>query len=164
MAKQYPLKVENVGNDTYQVMSKGHHEPLSFMVAVRAAGYDWPLGQPSHVYFKAFPNGRGETSYSYASQETSGAFPATITVEAYGSDRFADMIQWNGNNLHDVIEFTGKSERFNEWFATWDDYVAHVKSEGNIFKLIKPEGGELAKVGDWIFKDENGLNHVLSVN
>lgn len=70
-----------------------------------------------------------------------------ITIEA---------IQWTGENLIELIDFTGKSERFNEWFPTWDDYVKHVKSEDHTFKIITPEGSMLASVGDYITKNKDG--------
>ncbi|MEZ8293451.1 hypothetical protein AB6D11_06310 [Vibrio splendidus] len=71
------------------------------------------------------------------------------------------MIQWTGTNLHELIEFTGKSERFDEWFPTWSDFEQHVKDQGDTFKIIKPEGNETAYIGDWIGKDANGYNHVI---
>lgn len=71
------------------------------------------------------------------------------------------MIQWTGSNLKDVINFTGKSERFNEWFPTWEHFEKHVKNEANTIKIIKPEGNEVAFVGDWIAKDSMGINHVI---
>ncbi|KVD52493.1 hypothetical protein WM11_25760 [Burkholderia ubonensis] len=48
MPKTYPLDIQNVGDDTYIVMSKGHHDVHEFMRQVRADGFDWPLGMPKH--------------------------------------------------------------------------------------------------------------------
>lgn len=63
------------------------------------------------------------------------------------------MIQWTGNNLKDVIEFTGKSPRFNEWFKSWDDYEDYVRRHGNIFKMFNDDGSHLeVPVGAWIVK------------
>ena len=63
------------------------------------------------------------------------------------------MIQWTGNNLKDVIEFTGKSPRFNEWFKSWDDYEDYVRQHGNIFKMFNDDGSHLeVPVGAWIVK------------
>lgn len=70
-----------------------------------------------------------------------------------------NMIQWTGNNLKDVIEFTGKSPRFDEWFKTWDEYESYVHSHGNILKLFNEDGTHLeVPVGAWIFKTPDGQN------
>lgn len=71
------------------------------------------------------------------------------------------MIQWTGKNLEELIEFTGRSDKFDEWFPTWSDFERHVKDEGDTFKIIKPEGNEIAFIGDWVCKDTEGVNHVI---
>lgn len=69
------------------------------------------------------------------------------------------MIQWTGNNLKDIIEFTGKSPRFDEWFKTWDEYESYVHSHGDILKLFNEDGTHLeVPVGAWIFKTPDGRN------
>jgi len=69
------------------------------------------------------------------------------------------MIEWTGNNLKEVIEFTGKSPRFDEWFKTWDEYESYVHSHGNILKLFNKDGTHLeVPVGAWIFKTPDGWN------
>jgi len=69
------------------------------------------------------------------------------------------MIEWTGNNLKEVIEFTGKSPRFDEWFKTWDEYESYVHSHGNILKLFNEDGTHLeVPVGAWIFKTPDGKN------
>ena len=70
-----------------------------------------------------------------------------VTIEA---------IQWTGENLEELINFTGKAERFDEWFPTWGDYEKHVKSEGHTFKVITLEGSMTALVGDYIIKGVQG--------
>jgi hypothetical protein len=89
-AKRYPLLVRNVGDDTYIVMSKGHHDTHAFMAAVREAGYDWPLGQPSHKWVKATPCRCGEHTahYSLTDAPKRGAFPATYAWEDYGDTAY----------------------------------------------------------------------------
>lgn len=72
------------------------------------------------------------------------------------------MIQWTGKNLKEVLEFTGKSDRFDEWFPTFADFESHVKKEGDTFKIIKPKGSETAFVGDWIYKNNYGINCVTN--
>ena len=71
------------------------------------------------------------------------------------------MIRWNGNNLKDLIEFTGKCEDFDSIFPTWEDYESHVKREGNTFKVINPDGSELAFIGDWVCKYADGTPFVI---
>ena len=46
------------------------------------------------------------------------------------------MIQWTGENLKEVIDFTGKYPRFDEWFKSWEEYENYVHSHSNIFKLF----------------------------
>ena len=70
-----------------------------------------------------------------------------VTIEA---------IQWTGENLEELIAFTGKSDRFDEWFPSWSDYEKHVKSEGYTFKVITLEGNMTAHVGDYIIKGVQG--------
>lgn len=86
MAKQYPLDVRNVGDDTYVVMSKGHHDPAAFKQAVQEAGYgDWPLGKPEQKWVKAVPCRCGEHTchYELSDQQRPGWFPATYAWEHY---------------------------------------------------------------------------------
>lgn len=87
MAKSYPLDIQNVGDDTYIVMSKGHHDPDEFMRAVREAGYDWPLGKPEHKWVKATPCppscGEHTCHYTIEDEHRPGRFPATYAWEHY---------------------------------------------------------------------------------
>lgn len=85
MAKTYPLDVRSVGDDEYCVMSKGHHDPDAFMAAVRAGGYDWPLGKPVHKWVKAVPCRCGEHTchYELSDERRPGWFPATYAWEHY---------------------------------------------------------------------------------
>lgn len=92
MAKAYPLEIENCGEDTYILRSKGHHDPDEFMRAVRAEGYDWPMGYPVHAWCKTVPVPSGHTEefgycdaiYAMVPQNTRGAYPVTICNEAAG--------------------------------------------------------------------------------
>ena len=69
------------------------------------------------------------------------------------------MIQWTGKNLKEVIAFTGKSDKFEKWFKSWDEYEAYVRASGNILKLFC-EGDDHYKVpvGAWIIKTPDGHN------
>lgn len=90
MKARYPLCIENVGGDTYIVMSKGHHGADEFMAAVRSDGYDWPLGVPQQVWVKSVPDSTGKfhTSYVIVEKGTRGAWPATYAWEAYGEEQY----------------------------------------------------------------------------
>lgn len=89
--RRYPLSVENVGEDTYILMSRGHHDVHEFMRAVRADGYTWPLGVPTHEWMRAIPAPKASgyrCLYVEAKPGARGAFPATYACEAYGEDRY----------------------------------------------------------------------------
>lgn len=87
----HPLKIENVGEDTYILMSKGHHDLHEFMRAVREAGYDWPLGMPAHMWMRAVPTRDTgyRCKYVEATPGSRGAFPCTYAWEAYGPYAYA---------------------------------------------------------------------------
>ena len=87
--REYSLDIQNVGEDTYTVLSKGHHDPAEFMLAVRADGYDWPLGMPEHIWLRCVPPPDGYVFwYVEAKAGTRGAFPATQAYEAHGADTY----------------------------------------------------------------------------
>lgn len=68
-------------------------------------------------------------------------------------------IQWTGDNLKEVIEFTGRSPKFDEWFKTWEEYEEYVRSHGNIFKIFFEDGSHYeVPVGSWIIKTPDGIN------
>ena len=69
------------------------------------------------------------------------------------------MIQWNGNNLKEVVEFTGKSPNFDKWFKSQEEYEGYVRSHNNIFKLFNEDGSHCEiPVGAWIIKTQDGYN------
>jgi len=68
-------------------------------------------------------------------------------------------VQWTGYNLEQVIDFVGKSPRFNEWFNSWEEYEQYVKEHNNIVKLFSPTGHSVeVHSGDWIVKLPDGTN------
>ena len=84
---KYPLKIENIGENTYMLMSRGHHDFESFMDKVKEAYPNWPMGMPEHLYYKAVPTRREgyHCVYVPCSKNTRSAFPVTVTVEGYPS-------------------------------------------------------------------------------
>jgi hypothetical protein len=90
MAKRtYPLDIENIGGDTYVLISRGHHDPHDFMRQVRADGYDWQLGMPTHIWMRCLPPPPGyATWYVEATEGARGAFPVTHCWEAYNEDTY----------------------------------------------------------------------------
>jgi len=98
LAAKYPLEIMNVGEDTYILMSKGHHDPHEFMRVVREEGYEWPLGMPEHEWTKTVPapkNSGYTCMYISAKQGDRGAFPTTYVREAYGEDRYEALTAAN---------------------------------------------------------------------
>lgn len=78
MSKQYPLELENIGQDVYTLMSRGHHDLEVFKIAVKDNYPSWvkSLGKPIHTYFKRVFN-----QYIQCSSDTKGCFPATLISE-----------------------------------------------------------------------------------
>ena len=68
-----------------------------------------------------------------------------------------ECIQWKGDNLKDVIEFTGKHPKFDEWFPTFEEYEKKVKDDGDIFKLFIDESSHfLVPRSAWLVKCPDG--------
>ena len=91
MSKTYPLDLLNIGEDTYILISKGHHEVHEFMRKVREEGYDWPLGMPEHIWMKTMPAPKGSGYscwYEPVPEGTRGAWPCTYVREAYNEHRY----------------------------------------------------------------------------
>lgn len=68
-------------------------------------------------------------------------------------------IQWTGDNLAEVLEFTGRHPRFDEWFSSFEEYAEFVKNDSNIFKIVSDHGNLKANVGDWIMRGVNGEHY-----
>lgn len=69
------------------------------------------------------------------------------------------MLQWTGKNLKEVIDFTGKSPRFDEWFKSWEEFENYVHSHDDILKLFCEDGCHYeVPVGAWIVKTPDGYN------
>jgi hypothetical protein len=63
-----------------------------------------------------------------------------------------DAVKWTGENLKEVIDFTGLNESANKW--TWQEYENIVRIEG--LRIFTLEGVMCACVGDWIIKGVKG--------
>lgn len=67
-----------------------------------------------------------------------------------------EAIQYTGENLHEVFEFTGKQPKWAECFEDWKTYEAYVKANRDIFKVFTLEGVMDATPGDWIIRGVKG--------
>ena len=69
------------------------------------------------------------------------------------------MVQWKGDNLKEVIGFTGKDKNFDKWFKSFEEYEKYVHEHNNIFKLFSENGNHYEiPVGAWIVKTPDGYN------
>ncbi len=69
------------------------------------------------------------------------------------------MIQWTGQNLREVVTFTGKSPKFDEYFKSWEEFEQYVHAHSDIFKLFCEDGSHYeVPVGAWIVKTPDGYN------
>ena len=69
------------------------------------------------------------------------------------------MIQWKGDNLKEVIDFTGKDRNFDKWFKSFEEYEQYVQKHNGIFKLFNADGSHYEiPVGAWIVKTPDGYN------
>ena len=69
------------------------------------------------------------------------------------------MIQWKGDNLKEVIGFTGKDKNFEKWFKSFEEYEKYVHEHNDIFKLFDENGNHYEiPVGAWIVKTPDGYN------
>lgn len=67
-----------------------------------------------------------------------------------------EAVRYTGDNLAEVLAFTGKHPLFDEWFSSFDEYAAHVASDRQVFKILTLEGTMEASPGDWIIKGVKG--------
>ena len=70
-----------------------------------------------------------------------------VTVEA---------IQWTGFNPFDVIDFTGRANKFYTWFSDDTAWANHVRADRNVIKIFTREGVMEARPGDWIIRGVKG--------
>ena len=63
-----------------------------------------------------------------------------------------EAIQWTGDNLREVIDFTGLHPSARKW--TWEEFEEVVKKKG--LKIFTLEGVKKASIGDYIIKGIEG--------
>lgn len=63
-----------------------------------------------------------------------------------------EAVRWSGNNLREVINFTGLHPSANKW--SWEEYEQVVAREG--LKIFTLEGPLIATEGDWIIRGLRG--------
>lgn len=63
-----------------------------------------------------------------------------------------EAVQWTGDNLREVIKFTGLHPSAEKW--AWEEYEEVVAEEG--LKIFTAEGPLMASVGDWIIRGVRG--------
>jgi hypothetical protein len=63
-----------------------------------------------------------------------------------------EAVQWTGDNLREVIDFTWLHRSADKW--SWDEYVEVVHRSG--LKIFTLEGPLMASIGDWIIRGVAG--------
>ena len=71
-------------------------------------------------------------------------------------------MQWKGDNLAEVLEFTGKHPKWDSWFTSFAEYEQWVKKDRNVFKIITNHGTVEAVPGDWILRSPTGEHYPIS--
>ena len=71
-----------------------------------------------------------------------------------------EAVRWKGDNLAEVIRFTGLHGSALKW--TWNQYESVVAREG--LKIFTLEGSMLASIGDWIIKGVRGEFYPIKNN
>jgi len=63
-----------------------------------------------------------------------------------------EAIVWTGDNLREVIDFTGLHPSAEQW--TWKEYEQVVATDG--LKIFTLEGSYMASIGDYIIRGVKG--------
>ena len=66
-----------------------------------------------------------------------------------------DTIQWTGDNLSEVIAFTGKCRDFDKYFPTWEEYEKTVAEKG--LKIFTRYDDFIVPPGDFIIANAGEL-------
>ncbi|MCC2615952.1 hypothetical protein LJ739_06835 [Aestuariibacter halophilus] len=70
-----------------------------------------------------------------------------------------EAIQYTGDNLCEVLNFTGKHPSFSKWFSSFDEYQQHVDKDNKVFKISTLEGTMNAAPGDYIIRGVQGEHY-----
>ena len=65
-------------------------------------------------------------------------------------------ILYTGENVLDVLAFTGRHKKFGEWFNSDEDYVNYVKEHKGIFKMFTEHGTLECYPNTWIVRLPDG--------
>lgn len=61
--------------------------------------------------------------------------------------------------MKEIIDFTGKSPKFDEYFKSWDEFENYVHTHNDILKLFCEDGSHYeVPIGAWIVKTPDGYN------
>ena len=63
-----------------------------------------------------------------------------------------EAVQWNGQNLKEIIDFTGLNETAQNW--SWEEFEQVVKQDG--LKIFTLEGTMMANIGDYVIRGAQG--------
>ena len=63
-----------------------------------------------------------------------------------------EAVQWNGQNLKEIIDFTVLNETAQKW--DWEEFEQVVKQDG--LKIFTLEGTMMANVGDYVIRGVQG--------
>lgn len=73
-----------------------------------------------------------------------------------------EAIQWTGDNLAEVLEFTGKHPKWDKWFSSFEEYQDFVKKDRNVFKIITNHGTVEANPTDWVLRSPSGEHYPIT--
>ena len=86
--EHYPLELENWGEDTYLVVSLGHHDLEAFTNLVKQEYSEWGdfFESAYHGYYKQESRAGYDSWYTPCCPTTEGAIPATIAQEGWKAE------------------------------------------------------------------------------
>lgn len=65
-------------------------------------------------------------------------------------------IRYTGDNLQEILDFTGKHPSWYVWFKDFEHYQREVTKDRGIFKIMTLEGALEASIGDYIIRGVQG--------
>ncbi len=107
--------------------------------------------------------GKGEFTEDSADYSLTCIVDTSVPFKAKRKECHLNCIQWTGKNLADVLDFTGKTEKFDEWFKSFEEFEKYVLKDDSIFKIFYCSGGhKKVHVGDFLVKDKYGSIEVVN--